>query len=70
MDEAQDIIIVNKEGVLTNLTALSPTRCIPAINLRPTAADFDQQRLSDKSHGFQSTEMQNVVYMARKILLF
>ena len=32
MDEAQDIIIVNKEGVLTNLTALSPTRCISAIN--------------------------------------
>ena len=53
--DAQEIISVNKEGVLRNLTALSPTKCLSSINLRTVADYFGYRRPADKSHGFQST---------------
>ena len=63
---AQDIIILTKEGVLTNPTALSPNRCISSINQKTTVTHYGQQRPADKSHSFQSTEMQIVVWMKRR----
>ena len=55
MYDAQDIIILTKDGILTNLTSLSPSNCISSINDITIADYFGQRRPADKSHGFQST---------------